>query len=52
MYTFMTTIGHEKVKEKLTGNVIFFLIHLLFEVGQQCCTLLTNSEGDGVEIIA
>lgn len=48
----MTTIGHEKVKGKLTGNMLFFLFHLLFQVRQQRLTLLTDGEGDCVEVVA
>lgn len=48
----MTTTGLQKVKGKLTGNVVFFLFHLLLQVRQQRLTLLTDGEGDCVEVVA
>lgn len=41
----------KKVKGKLTGNVLFFLLHLLFQVRQQGLRLLIDGEGDCVEVI-
>lgn len=44
-------MANQKIKEKLTGNVLFFLFHLLLQVRQQRLTLLTDSEGDCAEVV-
>lgn len=48
----MTTVGFQKVNRKLTGNVLFLLFHLPLQVCQQRLALLTDGEGDCVEVIA
>lgn len=48
----MTTVGLEKVTGKLTSNMLFFLLHLLFQMRQQRLARLTDSEGDCVEVVA
>lgn len=42
--------GFLRVRGNLTGNVFFFLFHLLLQVGQERLTLLIDSEGDCVEV--
>lgn len=48
----MATVDHKNVKGKFTSNMFFLLFHLLFEVRQQSLTLLADSEGDCVEVVA
>ena len=48
----MTTAALQKVNRKLTGNMVFFLFHLLLQVCQQRLALLTDGEGDCVEVVA
>lgn len=40
------------MKENLTADVLFLLLHLPLQVCQQCLTLVICSEADGVEVIA
>lgn len=37
---------------KPTGNVLFFLLHLRFQLRQQSLTLATNGKRDIVEVVA